>query len=190
VERWVSGLDGGELSDQARAKILTIFHGVVERARRIYKLPSNPVKDVSRSLAQHPSPASMSSHSKRCLRWLGRRRMSMGVRRRPLDLPTDLIVSSFLSHHKRGSTAGRAHVTLTLHRDCDWLQPLAAPSADADLAALQAACRPAGDLQRGGLPGLPCASPMNPRWVQSRFPRAAKRLDGASKTFVGCVQCS
>ena len=51
VERWLAELGDGALSNRARSKILTVFHGVMERARKVHKLPVNPVKDVEKPRA-------------------------------------------------------------------------------------------------------------------------------------------
>ena len=49
VERWSASLAaGGSMSNRTRLKILTILHGVMERARRVWKLPRNPVSNVER----------------------------------------------------------------------------------------------------------------------------------------------
>ncbi|MGI8623382.1 MAG: hypothetical protein ACR2NB_07840 [Solirubrobacteraceae bacterium] len=50
VELWLAQLGGRgrPLSNRQRAKTLTIFHGVMERARRRYKLSHNPIKDVEK----------------------------------------------------------------------------------------------------------------------------------------------
>lgn len=54
VERWSALLaSNGHTGNRTRVKILTILHGVMQRAQRVWKLPQNPVtaveKPVSRS---------------------------------------------------------------------------------------------------------------------------------------------
>ena len=50
VERWARELGRGDrpLSNRSKQKVIVIFHGLMERARRVWKLPSNPVADVDR----------------------------------------------------------------------------------------------------------------------------------------------
>ena len=50
IEAWRAGLTRGErpLSNRTRNKALTILGGVMERGRRVYGLPSNPVRDVEK----------------------------------------------------------------------------------------------------------------------------------------------
>lgn len=49
VEQWRDGLRArGVLSNRTMQKLLTVFHGVMERARRYFGLRSNPVTDVER----------------------------------------------------------------------------------------------------------------------------------------------
>ncbi len=45
VETWLGSLGG---KPSSRTKALVILHGVFERARRVHKLPLNPVRDVER----------------------------------------------------------------------------------------------------------------------------------------------
>jgi integrase len=53
VEQWRDGMRAtGVLSNRTMQKLLTVFHGVMERARRHFGLLSNPVSDVER-----PRPA-------------------------------------------------------------------------------------------------------------------------------------
>ena len=49
LERWQRSL-GSEspISNRQKAKIITIFHGLMERTRRVWKLPSNPVRDLEK----------------------------------------------------------------------------------------------------------------------------------------------
>ena len=48
VERWARGLADGRLSNRTQAKIITVFHGLMERARRVWRLPANPVAGVEK----------------------------------------------------------------------------------------------------------------------------------------------
>ena len=55
VERWARTLgEGRRLSNRSRLKILIVFHGLMERARRVWKLPINPVADIDRP---HTAPS-------------------------------------------------------------------------------------------------------------------------------------
>ncbi len=49
VERWLMALgrDSG-MSNRTKAKAVTVFHGMMKRARRVWKLPSNPVTDIEK----------------------------------------------------------------------------------------------------------------------------------------------
>jgi integrase len=48
VERWAAvEIDPDrQLADRTGEKAITVFHGVMERARKLYRLPTNPVADV------------------------------------------------------------------------------------------------------------------------------------------------
>src|SRR4051794_35761600 len=48
AERWACELRDRGLSNRSRLKIIIIFHGLMERARKVWKLPLNPVRDVDR----------------------------------------------------------------------------------------------------------------------------------------------
>jgi integrase len=48
VEAWAAELLASGRSRRTVNKILTMLHGVFERARRVWELPTNPVTDVSR----------------------------------------------------------------------------------------------------------------------------------------------
>src|SRR6266487_3735345 len=51
IEDWRGGLngaDGRQLSNRTKNKALTILGGVLERARKVYGLPSNPARDVEK----------------------------------------------------------------------------------------------------------------------------------------------
>jgi hypothetical protein len=54
VERWAAGLTvGGRMNNRTKLKILTVLHGVMKRARRVWKLPRNPVTDVEKPVQTH-----------------------------------------------------------------------------------------------------------------------------------------
>src|SRR4051794_40478473 len=50
VERWAtSEIDPHrQMANRTREKTITVFHGVMERARKLYRLPANPVADVEK----------------------------------------------------------------------------------------------------------------------------------------------
>src|SRR5919109_112982 len=50
VERWAAvEIDPDRrLANRTREKAITVFHGVMERARKLYRLPTNPVADVEK----------------------------------------------------------------------------------------------------------------------------------------------
>src|SRR4051794_26545943 len=50
VERWAAReIDAdGQMANRTREKTITVFHGVMERARKLYRLPGNPVADVEK----------------------------------------------------------------------------------------------------------------------------------------------
>ena len=49
VERWARSLGADRpLANRSKQKIIVVFHGLMERARRVWKLPSTPVGDVDR----------------------------------------------------------------------------------------------------------------------------------------------
>jgi integrase len=50
VERWAAvEIDPHRrLANRTREKAITVFHGVMERARKLYRLPTNPVADVEK----------------------------------------------------------------------------------------------------------------------------------------------
>src|SRR3954468_7741058 len=54
VERWATGLTaGGRMNNRTKLKILTVLHGVMGRARRVWKLPRNPITDVEKPVQTH-----------------------------------------------------------------------------------------------------------------------------------------
>jgi integrase len=54
IDQWRARLVGdGRLSDRTVNKLLTNLHGIFERARRVYGLPSNPVAGVERQPHHH-----------------------------------------------------------------------------------------------------------------------------------------
>jgi hypothetical protein len=49
IETWRAGLGAGRaqpLANRTRNRMLTILGGIMERAHKVYGLPSNPVRDV------------------------------------------------------------------------------------------------------------------------------------------------
>jgi integrase len=49
VERWARELGRDRpLSNRSKQKVIVVFHGLMERARRVWKLDANPVRDVDR----------------------------------------------------------------------------------------------------------------------------------------------
>jgi integrase len=50
VERWAAHeIDPHrQMANRTREKTITVFHGVMERARKLYRLPANPVADVEK----------------------------------------------------------------------------------------------------------------------------------------------
>jgi integrase len=49
VERWSASLAAsGRMNNRTRLKILTVLHGVMQRAKRVWRLPRNPVADVEK----------------------------------------------------------------------------------------------------------------------------------------------
>ena len=50
VERWAAHeIDAHRhMANRTREKTITVFHGVMERARKLYRLPANPVADVEK----------------------------------------------------------------------------------------------------------------------------------------------
>src|SRR4051794_25479297 len=56
VERWAAGLTvGGRMNNRTKLKILTVLHGVMKRAKRVWKLPRNPITDVEKPVQTHRS---------------------------------------------------------------------------------------------------------------------------------------
>ncbi len=51
IEQWRAGLGAGRekpLTNRTRNKMLTVLGGIMERARKVYGLPANPVRDVEK----------------------------------------------------------------------------------------------------------------------------------------------
>jgi integrase len=48
VEAWSVRLAGSGMGNRTRLKILTVLHGVMGRAKRVWKLPRNPITDVEK----------------------------------------------------------------------------------------------------------------------------------------------
>jgi integrase len=54
IERWSAQLTAGaRMCNRTKLKILTVLHGVMKRALRVYKLPRNPVAGVEKPLQRH-----------------------------------------------------------------------------------------------------------------------------------------
>jgi integrase len=54
VERWAVGLTAdGQMNNRTKLKILTVLHGVMKRAKRVWKLPRNPITDVEKPVQTH-----------------------------------------------------------------------------------------------------------------------------------------
>jgi hypothetical protein len=58
TEHWRAPLDAGRgrgrrpLSNRTKNKLVTVLHGIFERARKVYGLPANPVASVERLRAR------------------------------------------------------------------------------------------------------------------------------------------
>ena len=53
VERWSAELAAsGRMNNRTRLKILTVLHGVMNRAKRVWKLPHNPISEVDKPIQQ------------------------------------------------------------------------------------------------------------------------------------------
>ena len=51
VEHWSASLAAsGRMNNRTRLKILTVLHGMMGRAKRVWKLPSNPISDVEKPI--------------------------------------------------------------------------------------------------------------------------------------------
>jgi len=48
IEAWSGRLAAGGIGNRTRLKILTVLHGVMGRAKRVWRLPRNPVSDVEK----------------------------------------------------------------------------------------------------------------------------------------------
>jgi integrase len=54
VERWAVGLTAnGRMNNRTKLKILTVLHGIMKRAKRVWKLPRNPITDVEKPVQTH-----------------------------------------------------------------------------------------------------------------------------------------
>jgi integrase len=54
VERWATGLTAdGRMNNRTKLKILTVLHGVMQRAKRVWKLARNPIADVEKPAQRH-----------------------------------------------------------------------------------------------------------------------------------------
>jgi integrase len=65
IEAWRAALGAGRaqpLANRTRNRMLTILGGIMERARKVYGLPSNPVRDVEK-LREHHDPTKFAFYS-------------------------------------------------------------------------------------------------------------------------------
>jgi integrase len=53
VEAWSGALAARGLANTTRLRILTCLHGVMKRAKRVWKLPRNPILDVEKPTQRH-----------------------------------------------------------------------------------------------------------------------------------------
>jgi integrase len=53
VEAWSATLAARGLANATRLRILTCLHGVMKRAKRVWKLPRNPITDVEKPVQRH-----------------------------------------------------------------------------------------------------------------------------------------
>ncbi len=53
VEAWSAELAARGLANATRLRILTCLHGVMKRAKRVWKLPRNPISDVEKPVQSH-----------------------------------------------------------------------------------------------------------------------------------------
>jgi integrase len=54
VERWATGLTAdGRMNNRTKLKILTVLHGVMQRAKRVWKLARNPIADIEKPAQRH-----------------------------------------------------------------------------------------------------------------------------------------
>ena len=91
VERWAAGLGADRpLSNATKRKIIVIFHGVMARARRVYRLPVNPVASVEKPRLTAPGAIDVFSPEE-STRSCARRRRS---RTRPFFSPRRSPVSA------------------------------------------------------------------------------------------------
>jgi integrase len=70
VERWATiEIDPSrQLANRTREKAITVFHGVMERARKLYRLPTNPVADIEKPRTALRTEIT-SSRPRRSWRW-------------------------------------------------------------------------------------------------------------------------
>ncbi len=53
VEAWSATLAASGMANATRLRILTCLHGVMKRAKRVWKLPRNPISDVEKPTQRH-----------------------------------------------------------------------------------------------------------------------------------------
>jgi len=83
IETWRAGLGANRerpLSNRTRNKSLTLLGGIMERARRIYGVPSNPVQEVENLREHYDATPSPITRLRRCTRWSAPRPRSSRAR--------------------------------------------------------------------------------------------------------------
>jgi integrase len=48
VEHWSAQLAATGMGNRTRLKVLTVLHGIMQRAKRVWKLPRNPITNVEK----------------------------------------------------------------------------------------------------------------------------------------------
>jgi site-specific recombinase XerC len=83
IEKWRAGqvgLSARQLSNRTRNKSLAILGAIMERARKVYGLPSNPARDVEKLRERYDAAHFDFTPSKRSKRSYGRRRQNKTAR--------------------------------------------------------------------------------------------------------------
>jgi site-specific recombinase XerD len=65
IERWLGAV---ERAPSTRVKALVLLHGIFQRARKLYGLPSNPATDVEKPSARRSGDIAVFS-PRRCAHW-------------------------------------------------------------------------------------------------------------------------
>ena len=104
VERWAAGLTvGGRINNRTKLKILTVLHGVMKRAKRVWKLPRNPITDVEKPV-QTIGPTSTSSRPRMSWPWSALPPLK-GARRAGVEGEARKKSSAYPRSRRRPSTA-------------------------------------------------------------------------------------